>query len=273
MDISKAANMADWLEAQMHQQFTVLADNLFAEGRITRDERIALSNGVGGALDAFHERLQQDDLKQLAERRPYEEAPAQPPSLVVKSLGTDRIGGYAVLWGDKERKDLTGEYFAPDTADLTAIFDEMGALPSLYHHAMDSQLKTAIVGRVDVLKADAIGLWYEAQLAQSNKYKNAIMQLVEKGALGTSTGTLPGARKGGSDGKILRWPVAEISLTPTPAEPRMMERPVAEIKAAYAAIGLELPIGDAEGAAKARGVATAIEAEALAWEALELESV
>jgi hypothetical protein len=35
--------------------------------------------------------------------------------------------------------------------------------------------------------------------------------------------------------------IAEGSLTPTPAEYRMMERPVQEIKAAYQAIGLTLP--------------------------------
>lgn len=378
----KAANMADWLEGYLHRSFTVQADEMFMSGYITRGERIALSNGIGDALDAFHTRLQQDDLAALQSRKPYEQAPgngsaqkdlsldqqsekirdawyarfrgdngndrvetwvnevyedyvivsfegafyriayaeslndgiefatrdqwvaverqwvevgkALPAVAAVKALGADRIGGYAVLWGDSKSRDLTGEYFTAQTEELTSIFDAMKALPFLYHHAMDGAVKTAVVGKVDVLHRDEVGLWYEAQLAQSNKYKQAIMQLVEKGALGTSTGTLPGARKAMPNGFIARWPIVEVSGTPTPAEPRMMERPVAEIKAAYQALGLSLHIDStglspqtdgshpARGAEKARagGDTEAVAAmkrmllqDEMAWDLLDIETV
>jgi hypothetical protein len=52
-------------------------------------------------------------------------------------------------------------------------------------------------------------------------------------------------------GEIERWAIAELSLTPTPAEPRMMERPVAEVAAAFKAVGLELLSDDEIEAAKA----------------------
>ena len=43
------------------------------------------------------------------------------------------------------------------------------------------------------------------------------------------------------------------SLTPTPCEPRMMERPVSEIKAAYKAVNLEYPESEADDSQDAQG--------------------
>jgi hypothetical protein len=145
-----------------------------------------------------------------------------------------------VLWGDPGRKDLTGEYFTQKTAELTTIFEAMGRLPLLYHHGADGKLATQIVGPVDVMRMDEAGLWYEAQLTMAGQYREAIDGLIGQGLLGTSSGTLPAARRVDvRSGRITRWPIAELSLTPTPAEPRMMERPVAEVKAAYQALGLD----------------------------------
>ncbi len=175
----------------------------------------------------------------------------------VKALGGNRIGHYAVLWGDKDHTDLTplrGEWFTPKTEELTAIFKAMGKLPLLYHHAMDPAVKAAVVGTVDVMIPDDVGLWYEAQLDKATQYKQAIRQLVQQAALATSSGRLPGAGKVSPEGEVLRWPICEVSLTPMPMEPRLMVRPVAEIKAAYEAIGLTLPQAEpeAKGAEEAR---------------------
>ncbi len=199
------------------------------------------------------------------------EKPAGKAILAVKALGGNRIGGYAVLWGDESRKDLTGEYFTPETQELTAIFNGVGALPDLYHHAADDAMKATVIGKVDIMQADDVGLWYEAQLDASNRYKEAFLKLVREGVLGTSTGTLPGARQVDKSGRIVRWPIVEISQTPMPCEPRMMERPVSEIKAAFKALGLELPTerSDGEGAEEARRMAIEREREALAL--LEIE--
>jgi len=280
-DLNKAANLGDYVESRIHHDFTVMADNLFGDGYLTREERIALSNGIGDALDAFHDRVQQDDLAGLYERRPWEEAPengmAKTHTIPVKALGGNRIGHYAVIWGTAEAKDLTEEYFSDKTEELTGIFAEMKALPLLYHHAQDGVLKTSVVGRVDLMQPDEVGLWYEAQMTMAGKYKDAIRDLIGKQFLGTSTGTLPGARKVAADGHIERWPIVEVSLTPTPAEPRMMERPVAEVKASYKAIGLEFPEpkpDDAKGAVEAQErKAKALELERLALLELELTGV
>lgn len=160
----------------------------------------------------------------------------------VKRLGGNRVGHYAVLWGDPAKRDLTGEYFTRRTADLETLFRAVGKLPLLYHHTLDDQLKTSVVGLVDVLSPDEVGLWYEAQLTMAGEYRAAMEELIGAGALGTSSGTLPGARRvDRRTGEIKRWAIAELSLTPTPAEPRMMERPAAEIKATWKAAGLRWP--------------------------------
>jgi hypothetical protein len=125
---------------------------------------------------------------------------------------------------------------------------------------------------IDVLAADDVGLWYEAQLDQSNKYREAIRQLVSKSVLGTSSGTLPGARRVAKNGQILRWPVIEGSATATPVDARQVsERPIAEIKSAFSAIGLELPqLNDGKGDEESRQSEIAKRLKLLAL--LELES-
>lgn len=78
-DSQKAANMADFLESRLHANFTVMMDDLFAEGRLTRDERIALSGAIGDALDRFHTVLQATDLIALYRRSPWDEADPDSP--------------------------------------------------------------------------------------------------------------------------------------------------------------------------------------------------
>jgi len=302
----KGANLADWIESRLHASFTLLMDDLLAEGRLTRDERIDLSGALGSALTVFHAELQ-TGLPALYRRDPYAEADPASPYVVgapgglairsgrrlsarqvrrleaaratieelvawanyedgdgsadgdgadgsdaadgqvtglVKSLGGGRIGGHAVRWGDASRRDLMGEWFGRDTAELTAVFDATTRLPLLYQHAADGRMLTRVVGVVEKMVPDAVGLWYEAQLTMAGEYRAAIEGLIEQGVLGTSSGTFPAARRvDGRSGKILRWPIAELSLTPTPAEPRMMARPVEAVKRAFAEVGLELPEG------------------------------
>jgi len=162
-----------------------------------------------------------------------------PANRAIKNLGGNRVGGYAMLWGDDSAADLDGEWFDPQTEEMTSIYKAVGKLPYLYNHAADKTLKTAVVGVVDVMEADEIGLWYEAQLDLSNQYRTVIRALVGKGVLGTSSGSLPGGVRVEKSGRIARWPVVEISATPTPVDPRQMERPIAEIKSAFKSIGVE----------------------------------
>lgn len=163
--------------------------------------------------------------------------------MAIKALGGNRLGGYAAIWGDADTPDFHGEWFDSETSEMDSIFKSVGKLPFLYDHAMDGAIKTSVVGLVDVLESDDIGLWYEAQLDKANEYIDAIQQLSQKGVLGTSSGTLSGALNVEKSGRIARWPIVEISATTTPADPRQRtERPINELKSIFESIGLDLDI-------------------------------
>ncbi len=159
-----------------------------------------------------------------------------------KSLGEGRVGGYLVVWGDSRHRDLQGEYFTPET-DLALEWYE--CRPALYHHGLDDAVKSSVIGAIDTLTPDDTGVWAEAQLDLHHKYTRAVLNLIERGALGWSSGSLPHLVEVGDDGCIKRWPVVEGSLTPTPAEPRRTD--IRTLKAAYHQFGLSLEKLELEG--------------------------
>ncbi|MBL8147666.1 MAG: phage major capsid protein [Anaerolineae bacterium] len=154
----------------------------------------------------------------------------------VKALdgSSGRVGGYLVVWGSPASRDLQDEYFTPAT-DLG--LDWFERRPVLYHHGLDGAVKTAVIGAVEQLTPDAIGVWAEAQLDMRQKYARAVYRLIERGVLSWSSGSLPHLVEVEPDGRIARWPLVEGSLTPSPAEPRHTD--VRTIKTAFALLGLD----------------------------------
>lgn len=53
LQVQEARNIGQWLEARMHQSFTGISDEMYGDGRLTREERISLSSALGNALAAF----------------------------------------------------------------------------------------------------------------------------------------------------------------------------------------------------------------------------
>ena len=145
-----------------------------------------------------------------------------------------RVGGYLVVWGDAATPDLQGEYFSADTDFALDWYEKR---PVLYQHGLDGTLKAALVGEIDTLRADEVGIWAEAQLDMRHRYVQAVHRLVAKGVLAWSSGSLPHLVERGADGHIKRWPLVEGSLTPTPAEPRYTD--VQTVQSAYKALGLD----------------------------------
>ena len=152
----------------------------------------------------------------------------------LKTIAEGRVGGYLVVWGDSTQRDLQGEYFTPETELGLNWYDQR---PVLYHHGLDGNLKAALIGTIDRLVADETGVWAEAQLNMRERYVRAVQDLVDKGVLGWSSGSLPHLVEVATDGQIKRWPIVEGSLTPAPAEPRRTD--VHTIKSAYEALGLD----------------------------------
>ena len=137
----------------------------------------------------------------------------------VKALGEGKVGGYLVRWGNPETPDLTGDFFTPDS-DLGV--EPESRLPVYYDHGMDSHFKHKKIGRGKVM-FDDVGAWFEAQLEMRDEYERSIYKLAEAGKLGWSSGAaghLVDKELVGKSYLIKSWPIAEASLTPTPAEPR-----------------------------------------------------
>lgn len=51
--VAEARNIGQWVESRIHRDFTVLADDMAGDGRLTREERIGMSSAIGDALAAF----------------------------------------------------------------------------------------------------------------------------------------------------------------------------------------------------------------------------
>lgn len=150
----------------------------------------------------------------------------------VKSLGEDRIGQYAVRWGDENNPDLINEFFTPETDFWLGTWPRM---PVLYHHGYNPKLtgRRSVVGQWDTFKPDDIGLWVEGELEKAHAYREAIDQLIGEKSLWLSSAALPrdGCIVVADNGHIKSWPIVEVSLTPTPMEPRMAD--VAFLKANF----------------------------------------
>jgi HK97 family phage major capsid protein len=143
----------------------------------------------------------------------------------VKALGDGKVAGYLCRYGTPKDTDLEGDFFNSGTDYGVA---DGSTLPVYYQHGFDGVLKNRRIGR-GIVKFDDIGVWLEAQLEMRDEYEKMIYELAEKGKLGWSSGAASHLVERESVGKawfIKSWPIAEGSLTPTPAEPRNSAIPV-----------------------------------------------
>ena len=144
----------------------------------------------------------------------------------VDGIKSDRLGyvkGYLVRFGDTKTADLEGDYFTKAT-DYGFPMTEGKRVPLnvYYHHGMDQMVGKKSIG-TGFIKMDETGLWYEAQLDLADEYGSMIAKLCKQGKMGFSSGAaahLVERKSMGGAAEITRWPIAEASITPTPAEYR-----------------------------------------------------
>ena len=142
------------------------------------------------------------------------------------AIKSDRLGyikGYLVRFGSPDNVDLEGDYFTPET-DYGFPVKSGQAVPLnlYYHHGMDSVVGKRCIGTGTVKMTDA-GLWYEAQVDMADEYGQMIAKLCKQGKMGYSSGAaghLVQRKSNGGVNQIVSWPIAEASITPTPAEYR-----------------------------------------------------
>ena len=142
----------------------------------------------------------------------------------VDGIKSDRLGyvkGYLVRFGDTKATDLEGDYFTRST-DYGFPMEEGKRVPLnvYYHHGMDQAVGKKSIG-TGFIKMDDTGLWYEAQLDLADEYGSMIAKLCKQGKMGFSSGAaahMVERKSMGGASEIIRWPIAEASITPTPAE-------------------------------------------------------
>jgi hypothetical protein len=133
---------------------------------------------------------------------------------------TATVGGYGVYFGGL---DMQQEGFEKDETDF--MLDLVPTKMVTYDHTLtDKTTKVAVkdfIGETVKETIDDVGIWVEAQLDKSQKYVKYVLQMIDKGLIGWSSGTA--AHLVMKEGTTLkRWPIVEYALTPTPAEPRAL---------------------------------------------------
>ncbi len=89
--LAEARNVGEWFEARLHYDFTARADEMFGEGYLTREERIALSSAIGDALDAFRSAIE-GRAAQLYQRDIFAQAPTDNRALSAEESGRSGAG-------------------------------------------------------------------------------------------------------------------------------------------------------------------------------------
>ena len=155
----------------------------------------------------------------------------------IKALTADglRIGGYGVVFGSAQQRDTTGEWFTPQTE--LGLDWPIKTRYMFYNHGLDPVIGDEPIGVIDTFKTDDVGVWVEGQLNAHSKWAAAVCKLIEKGALGWSSGSLPQSTVKARSGELLRWPIIEVSPTPTPAEPRSTGISLKAVAAACKSLG------------------------------------
>lgn len=132
-----------------------------------------------------------------------------------------RVGGWAVVFGSEDASNLK-DMFAADT---DYDFEDGEARSLYYNHGLDGTIKKTRIGRATLELKDA-GVWYEGEVKKRTDYLKAhaakIVEGIKAGIYGTSTGApahLVEREKTATGHAVKMWPISEISITPTPAEP------------------------------------------------------
>jgi hypothetical protein len=86
-EVTESRNIGQWIESRIHRDFTVTADDMAGDGRLTREERISLSSAIGDALNAFVTRLEADQ-PQLYARDLWD----NPVDTVAAAMESHRLG-------------------------------------------------------------------------------------------------------------------------------------------------------------------------------------
>jgi len=136
-------------------------------------------------------------------------------------------------------KDAQGEYFTPQT-DLW--LERIPKRPVIYYHGLAERDRAPeIIGEELGWERRDDGVWFRVLLDKTSQLARRVWEAAQKGMARASSGAIAHLARVADGGRIVVWPVAELSLLDSrvhaPANPYAVALP--EVKAAWSAAGLE----------------------------------
>jgi hypothetical protein len=132
------------------------------------------------------------------------------------------IEAYLAVWGSHDQRDDYGTWFDREKPA------EMGLrflpFPLMYEHTWDGELGNKIIGEVYAIWPDDVGIKYRARLDKQGLDNGEFLRItseIQRGELGTSTGSAPHLAEFDGEGRFVNWLISEVTLTKAPAETRM----------------------------------------------------
>ena len=146
--VAEARNIGQWIESRIHRDFTVTADDMAGDGRLTREERITLSGAIGDALAAFVTRLE-GDAPQLYTRDLWDD-PQDTIAAAIEAAKNvpDLPAGQSTT---QESEEDTMPNIQVDEAQHAALVERAGRVETL-----ESERDTAIRERDEAREANAV---------------------------------------------------------------------------------------------------------------------
>ncbi len=158
---------------------------------------------------------------------------------VLDVLGVPYGGPYA-------GRDAQGEFFTPES-DLW--LERFPARPVVYYHGLDDEHgPPQIIGQELGWERRADGVWFRVALDRASALARRVWEAAAEGMARASSGAIGHLVRVARDGRILVWPVGELSLLDgrvhQPANPYAVAVPyrveAARAKAAFEAAGLHV---------------------------------
>lgn len=129
------------------------------------------------------------------------------------------ITGYIGIWGDSQHRDSYETWF--DRANPPEMGLEYTPFPLLLEHGTEPGVGVDIIGSVDKVWFDDVGIAFSGHLDQSKRWFQKIKQRIGRGELKTSSGSSSHVAEWDNEGRFVKWLMTELSLTDNPAESRM----------------------------------------------------
>ncbi len=161
----------------------------------------------------------------------------------VKALRTESAWVLDVLGvpygGPYGGRDAQGEYFTPET-DLW--LERIPKRPVVYYHGLaEGDGEPQVIGEELSWERRADGVWFRVLLDKSKALARRVWEAAQRGLARASSGAIGHLVRVATDGRILVWPIGEISLldarTHRPANPYAVA--LVHAKATFKVAGLE----------------------------------